>query len=94
MFLDRNELVVYFPDEERHILSSISGMMGLSVGLILVIVGVFFSTVQMFLRQKKITRVKNDLINNITHEFKTPISTISLACEALNEPTLSTEKLP
>ena len=92
MFLDRNELVVYFPDEERHILSSISGMMGLSVGLILVIVGVFFSTVQMFLRQKKITRVKNDLINNITHEFKTPITTISLACEALNEPTLSTEK--
>jgi len=92
MFLNRNELVVYFPNEERHVLSSISGMMGLSVGLILVIVGVFFSTVQMLLRQKKITRVKNDLINNITHEFKTPISTISLACEALNEPTLVSEK--
>ena len=92
MFLDRNELVVYFPNEEKHVLSSIAGMMGLSVGLILVIVAVFFSTVQMLLRQKKITRVKNDLINNITHEFKTPISTISLACEALNEPTLATEK--
>ena len=92
MFLDRNELVVYFPDEQRQILSSIAGMMGLSVGLILVIVGVFLKTVQMFLRQKKITQVKNDLINNITHEFKTPISTISLACEALNEPKLSTEK--
>lgn len=92
MFLDRNELVVYFPNEQKHVLSSITGMLGLSVGLILVIVGVFFSTVKMLLRQKKITRVKNDLINNITHEFKTPISTISLACEALNEPTLSTEK--
>lgn len=92
MFLDRNELVVYFPDEQRQIISSIAGMMGLSVGLILVIVVVFFSTVKMLLRQKKITRVKNDLINNITHEFKTPISTISLACEALNEPALSSDK--
>jgi len=92
MFLDRNELVVYFPDEQRQILSSIAGMLGLSVGLILVIVGMFFKTVQMFLKQKKITQVKNDLINNITHEFKTPISTISLACEALNEPILLSEK--
>ncbi|MHB9039504.1 MAG: hypothetical protein ACYC4T_02505, partial [Melioribacteraceae bacterium] len=72
MFLDRNELVVYFPDEQKHVLSSITGMMSLSVGLILVIVVVFFKTVQMFIRQKKITQVKNDLINNITHEFKTP----------------------
>ena len=92
MFLDRNELVVYFPDEQKHVLSSITGMMSLSVGLILVIVVVFFKTVQMFIRQKKITQVKNDLINNITHEFKTPISTISVACEALNEPTLISEK--
>lgn len=92
MFLDRNELVIYFPDEQRQIISSIAGMMGLSVGLILVIVGVFFSTVKMLLHQKKITRVKNDLINNITHEFKTPISTIAIACEALNEPTLSMDK--
>jgi two-component system phosphate regulon sensor histidine kinase PhoR len=42
----------------------------------------------MLIRQKKITEIKNDLINNITHEFKTPLSTISLACEALNEPQL------
>ncbi len=92
MFLDRNELVVYFPTEQKQIISSIAGMMALSVGLIFLIVGVFYKTIQMLLRQKKITQVKNDLINNITHEFKTPISTISLACEALSEPTLATEK--
>lgn len=92
MFLDRNELIVYFPDEQRYVINSLAGMMGLSVGLIIVIVVVFFSTVKMFVRQKKITQVKNDLINNITHEFKTPISTISLACEALNEPSLVSEK--
>ncbi|MFA7228794.1 MAG: HAMP domain-containing sensor histidine kinase [Melioribacteraceae bacterium] len=92
MFLDRNELVVYFPDEQRQVLSSISGMMVLSVALIFLIAGVFYNTIRLLLRQKKITSVKNDLINNITHEFKTPISTISLACEALNEPTLTMEK--
>jgi two-component system phosphate regulon sensor histidine kinase PhoR len=46
----------------------------------------------MLIQQKKITEIKNDLINNITHEFKTPISTISLACEALNEPELVKNK--
>ncbi len=87
-----NQLVVYFPHQKRYLVSSIAGMLGLSVGLIFVIVAVFYKTVGMFLKQKKITEVKNDLINNITHEFKTPIATISLACEALNEPGLLTEK--
>ena len=92
IFFDQNQLIVYFPHQKSYILSNISGMLLLSVGLIIIIVIVFYKTVQMFLSQKKITAVKNDLINNITHEFKTPISTISLACEALNEPGLLTEK--
>lgn len=83
-----NQLLVYFPHQQRYIVSSMAGMLVLSVGLILVIIAVFYKTVGMFLKQKKITEVKNDLINNITHEFKTPIATISLACEALNEPGL------
>ncbi len=92
IFFARNELIVYFPNKTLHLLGSIAGMMGLSIGLILIIVIVFYNTLQLLLRQKKITQVKNDLINNITHEFKTPISTISLACEALNEPELMTDK--
>jgi two-component system, OmpR family, phosphate regulon sensor histidine kinase PhoR len=92
MFASKNELIVYFPNQKKFILGSVVGMLALSVGFILLIVGVFYKSVQMFIRQKKITAVKNDLINNITHEFKTPISTISLACEALNEPLLSSEK--
>jgi two-component system phosphate regulon sensor histidine kinase PhoR len=92
VFSGINELRVYFPNKNRLILGSLVGMLTLSIGFILLIVGVFLKAVQMFIRQKKITDVKNDLINNITHEFKTPISTISLACEALNEPALSSEK--
>lgn len=92
IFSGINELRVYFPNKNRHILSSVVGMLALSIGFITLIVGVFLKTVQMFIKQKKITDVKNDLINNITHEFKTPISTISLACEALNEPALLIEK--
>lgn len=92
VFTGINELRVYFPNKNSLILSSLVGMLALSIGFIALIVGVFLKTVQLFIRQKKITDVKNDLINNITHEFKTPISTISLACEALNEPVLSAEK--
>lgn len=91
-FYSKNELIVYFPGKTRMILGTVAGMAGLSILLIIIIVAVFYQTVQMFVRQKKLTQVKNDLINNITHEFKTPISTISLACEAINEPELSGSK--
>lgn len=89
IFAAPNQLIVYFPDKNKFLLSSVSGMLALSIALIFLIAGVFYKTLQMFIRQKKITEIKNDLINNITHEFKTPISTISAACEALNEPELT-----
>lgn len=92
LFLNPNELLVYFPQKDTFIFASVAGMLGFSIFLVLVIAGVFIKTLQMFIRQKKITDIKNDLINNITHEFKTPISTISIACEALNEPALIKEQ--
>jgi len=63
-------------------------MLSLSAFIILMVIFVFYKTLQMFLKQKKLSEIKDDLINNITHEFKTPISTISIACEALQEPNL------
>lgn len=87
-----NQLVVYFPDKNRYLLTSVSGMLVLSIILISIISLLFYKTIQMFIQQKKITEIKNDLINNITHEFKTPISTISVACEALKEPDLVKEQ--
>ncbi len=91
LFFNPNQLIIYFPNKKTYLLGSIGGMLALSIGLILIISFVFYSTLQMFMRQKKLTEIKNDLINNITHEFKTPISTISLACEALKEPDLIKE---
>jgi two-component system phosphate regulon sensor histidine kinase PhoR len=75
-----------------YIVSSISSVLGISIILILFITGLYYKTVKLLFHQKKVVEIKNDLINNITHEFKTPISTISLACEALNEPRLAADR--
>jgi len=84
-------LLVSFPDKISYIIKSISSVLGISIILIIVIIGLYYKTVKLLFHQKKVVEIKNDLINNITHEFKTPISTISLACEALNEPKLSAD---
>ncbi len=89
LFGTTNYLQVSFPEKTFYIAKSVSLLLVISILLILFISTMFYRTVKMLLRQKKISEVKNDLINNITHEFKTPISTIALACEALNEPALN-----
>jgi two-component system phosphate regulon sensor histidine kinase PhoR len=61
----------------------------------LVIVTAFYLTVRTMLRQKKLSEIKNDFINNMTHEFKTPLATISLAVDAIKNEKVQkdTEKL-
>jgi len=78
-------LLLYFPHEKQFLLTELCGMLLISIILIIVIVYSFTYTITTIFHQKKLSEMKNDFINNMTHEFKTPISTISLACEALSD---------
>ena len=80
-----NYVYVYFPTQQQFILNRLGFMFGSSAVLVLVILACFYIAINTILRQKKLADIKNDFINNMTHEFKTPISTISLAVEMAQE---------
>jgi len=80
-----NYLRVYFPNQDRYIIRNIWMMYATSLLLILVVLGCFYVAVSTIVKQKKLADIKNDFINNMTHEFKTPISTISLATQMLSD---------
>jgi two-component system, OmpR family, phosphate regulon sensor histidine kinase PhoR len=80
---DYMHLSVFFPDKKKNIYLQMKSWIILSLIFILIITGAFIYIVFGLFRQKKLSEVKNDFINNMTHEFKTPISTISLASEML-----------
>ena len=80
-----NYLKVYFPTKSDYIFSSIRFMIP-SFAFTMVMLITFIFTIVTAFRQKKLTEMKNDFINNMTHEFKTPISTISLAAQMLKDP--------
>ncbi|MCC6600402.1 MAG: HAMP domain-containing histidine kinase [Crocinitomicaceae bacterium] len=82
---DPNYLSIWFPDQKRYLISSMWLMLLTSTILLLFIMFLFSYSIGIIYRQKKLSDVKNDFINNMTHELKTPIATISLACEALND---------
>jgi len=83
--LKPNFLCIYFPKQNSDLFKTTSFLIFPSVLLTLIIIGIFIVTLQIILRQKKISQIKNDFINNMTHELKTPISTISLASQMLRD---------
>ncbi|MGM9822360.1 MAG: sensor histidine kinase [Muribaculaceae bacterium] len=83
----KNYLKVYFPSKTKYILSSVKFLIPSFVFTFILVI-VFIYTIVLSFRQKKLTEMKNDFINNMTHEFKTPISTISLAAQMLNDPSV------
>lgn len=81
----QNYLMLYFPNQGYYIFKKVLISLSASLLLILIIVLCFWYAIYTIKRQKQISEIKNDFINNMTHEFKTPISTVSLACEALSD---------
>lgn len=97
IFYDENnqslyKLLVNFPDDKKFILSTIMGMILLSILFTSIIIIAYSSALYQLLKQRKISEIKSDFINNMTHEFKTPIATINLALDAIRNPKVIDDK--
>ncbi|GGD05738.1 sensor histidine kinase [Hyunsoonleella pacifica] len=97
IFYDENnqtnyKLLVNFPRDNKFIFSSILGMVLLSIVFTSIIIVAYSSALFQLIKQRKISQIKTDFINNMTHEFKTPIATINLALDAIKNPKIIDHK--
>lgn len=84
-------LIIVVPRLKEIVFKDLQPRIVIAVIFTLIIFAAFFLTVYTMLRQKKMSEIKNDFINNMTHEFKTPIATISLAVDALRNQKVQTD---
>jgi two-component system phosphate regulon sensor histidine kinase PhoR len=84
---------VIFPDKANYVLGSMSWLLGGSFLFSLIILATFALSLFFIIRQKKISEMKSDFLNNMTHEFKTPIATISLAADTITNPKVIKDEL-
>lgn len=85
VFGNDSHIIIDFPGERNFLINKIWSSLASSGFLVAVILFCFGYSIRTIVHQKKISEMKNDFINNMTHELKTPISTVSLAVEALND---------
>jgi len=86
------KLFIDFPGKRNFLLSSVWLMMLGAIGFTSIILFSFIYTVREIFRQKKLSEIKNDFLNNMTHEFKTPIATISLAADSITNPSVRSDE--
>lgn len=86
IFRNNKYLSLQFPGESAVMMSEIKGSALLSVFFSLLILSAFYYTMRLIRKQKKLSEIKSDFVNNMTHELKTPIATISLALDAMSNP--------
>lgn len=81
----RSNSYIDIPEWRSAVLKEMRGLLSLSILSILAVIGLFIYALSSFIKQKKMTDVKTDFINNITHELKTPLATLSIATKTLQE---------
>jgi two-component system phosphate regulon sensor histidine kinase PhoR len=89
---DPGKIKIAFPQKSSFILGNMTATIGTTGGLLFVLIFCFGYTIFSILKQKKISEMKIDFINNMTHEFKTPVSTIMIASEALKDEEIAEDK--
>ncbi|WP_325261774.1 HAMP domain-containing sensor histidine kinase [Flavobacterium sp.] len=89
---EKYKLLVTFPHKRKFLLSQLVSITVLSIIFTLIIVIAYTSALNQLIRQRQISEIKNDFINNMTHEFKTPIATINLALDAIRNPKIIEDK--
>jgi signal transduction histidine kinase len=88
-FIDPEYLIIYFPNQQKDVFKQMWPFLITSIVVIVILTFSFYYIMLSNLKQKKLSVIKNDFISNMTHEFKTPISTISLASEMLSDDSIS-----
>ena len=91
IFARDNVLQIYFPGQRNFIFKSTGFIAITSVLLTLIILLGFSVSIHIMFKQKRLSQIKNDFVNNMTHELKTPISTISLASQMLKDDSIPME---
>ncbi|WP_348797210.1 sensor histidine kinase [Flavobacterium adhaerens] len=89
---EKYKLLVAFPHKKKFLLSQLVSITVLSIIFTLIIIVAYTSALNQLIRQRQISEIKNDFINNMTHEFKTPIATINLALDAIRNPRIIDDK--
>ncbi len=80
------QLLISFPEKKKFLFSELVTITILSIVFTLIIIIAYASALNQVLKQRQISEIKTDFINNMTHEFKTPIATINLALDAIKNP--------
>jgi two-component system, OmpR family, phosphate regulon sensor histidine kinase PhoR len=89
---NKYQLLISFPQKKKFLISELIGIAILSTIFTLIIVVAYSSALSQLIKQRQISEIKTDFINNMTHEFKTPIATINLALDAIKNPKVFEDK--
>ena len=89
---NKYQLLITFPQKKKFLFSELVGITLLSIIFTLIIIIAYASALNQLIKQRLISEIKTDFINNMTHEFKTPIATINLALDAIKNPKIIDDK--